>query len=69
MKNLYDALPQERRGAHKADSRELAEIVPDVLTPGDVVMVKGSNGSKMGVVVEALRALPDKLAKKTETVS
>jgi UDP-N-acetylmuramoyl-tripeptide--D-alanyl-D-alanine ligase len=69
MKNLYDALPQERRGAHKKDSRELAEIVPDVLTPGDVVMVKGSNGSKMGVVVEALRALPGKLAKRTETVT
>jgi UDP-N-acetylmuramoyl-tripeptide--D-alanyl-D-alanine ligase len=69
MKSLYDALPQDRRGAHKKDSRELAEIVPDVLTPGDVVMVKGSNGSKMGVVVEALRALPGKLAKKTETVT
>lgn len=59
MKNLYDALPQERRGAHGKDSAELAQIVPEVLVPGDVVMVKGSNGSKMGVVVEALRKLPD----------
>lgn len=55
MKNLYDNLPQDRRGAHKKDSAELSKIVPDVLTPGDVVMVKGSNGSRMGVVVEALR--------------
>lgn len=61
MKNLYDALPQERRGAHRANSVELAEIVPDVLTPGDVVMVKGSYGSRMGVVVEALRALPERI--------
>lgn len=58
MKKLYDALPQERRGAHGRDSAELAQIVPEVLVPGDVVMVKGSNGSKMGVVVEALRKLP-----------
>ena len=66
MKNLHDALPQDRRGAHGKDSVELASIVPEVLTPGDVVMVKGSHGSKMGVVVEALRTLPDKLRKKAD---
>jgi UDP-N-acetylmuramoyl-tripeptide--D-alanyl-D-alanine ligase len=65
MKNLYDALPQDRRGAHGKDSAELAQIVPDVLVPGDVVMVKGSNGSKMGVVVEALRKLPDAFRRKS----
>lgn len=64
MKNLHDALPQDRRGVHGKDSVELASIVPEVLTPGDVVMVKGSHGSKMGVVVEALRTLPDRLKKK-----
>jgi UDP-N-acetylmuramoyl-tripeptide--D-alanyl-D-alanine ligase len=64
MKNLYDSLPQDRRGAHRKDSVELASIVPEVLTPGDVVMVKGSHGSKMGVVVEALRTLPEKLKRK-----
>ncbi|MCB9991916.1 MAG: UDP-N-acetylmuramoylalanyl-D-glutamyl-2,6-diaminopimelate--D-alanyl-D-alanine ligase [Rhodospirillales bacterium] len=62
MKNLYDALPQDRRGAHSDDSVELAKIVPDVLTPGDVVMVKGSRGGgekpRMQIIVEALRALP-----------
>lgn len=58
MKNLYDALPANQRGAHKSDSKQLAEIVPDVLTPGDVVMVKGSHGSRMDIVVETLRALP-----------
>lgn len=65
MKSLHEALPPPRRGDHKNDSVELAAIVPDVLTPGDVVMVKGSNGSRMGVVVEALRALPDAIKKKT----
>ena len=63
MRKLYDTLPANQRGAHKETSRELSEIVPDVLVPGDVVMVKGSLGSKMGVVVEALRTLPHKFSK------
>ena len=66
MKKLYDNLPANQRGAHKDSSQELAEIVPDVLIPGDVVMVKGSLGSKMSLVVEALRALPFKFKKATE---
>ncbi|CAG0897582.1 unnamed protein product [Cyprideis torosa] len=64
MRKLYEQLPANQRGAHKDTSRELAQIVPDVLVPGDVVMVKGSLGSKMGLVVEALRALPDKFKHK-----
>jgi UDP-N-acetylmuramoyl-tripeptide--D-alanyl-D-alanine ligase len=59
MKNLHDVLPANQRGEHKENSHELASIVPDVLVPGDVVMVKGSLGSRMGTVVEALRALPE----------
>lgn len=70
MKKLYDALPKEHRGAHKEDSVEMAKIVPDVLVPGDVVMVKGSRGGgkipRMQVIVEALRALPDRRKKKTQ---
>ncbi|MEM9469101.1 MAG: UDP-N-acetylmuramoylalanyl-D-glutamyl-2,6-diaminopimelate--D-alanyl-D-alanine ligase [Pseudomonadota bacterium] len=66
MKNLHDKLPANQRGTHKETSKELAEIVPDVLIPGDVVMVKGSLGSKMGLVVEALRALPEKFKKATK---
>lgn len=66
MKKLYDNLPANQRGEHKENSRELAQIVPDVLMPGDVVMVKGSLGSKMSLVVEALRALPFKFIKTTE---
>lgn len=58
MKKLHDSLPPEQRGDHRDTSRELAQIVPDVLVPGDVVMVKGSHGSQMDVVVEAMRKLP-----------
>lgn len=60
MKNLHDALPNDNGKFHAENSMELGQIVPDVLVPGDVVMVKGSLGSKMNVVVEALRALPAK---------
>jgi len=60
MKKLHDALAPELRGAHRDSSTELAQIVPDVLVPGDVVMVKGSHGSRMDVVVEALRKLPER---------
>lgn len=65
MKNLYDALPDHIKGAHKDDSADLAKIVPEALVPGDVVLVKGSRGGglkpRMQVVVEALRELPEKL--------
>ncbi len=64
MKNLHKALPNDNKGAHCENSTELSEIVTDVLVPGDVVMVKGSLGSKMNVVVEALRALPNKVKTK-----
>ena len=62
MKNLHDSLPANQRGTHRDTSTELAQIVPDVLVPGDVVMVKGSHGSRMDLVVEALRALPARKA-------
>jgi UDP-N-acetylmuramoyl-tripeptide--D-alanyl-D-alanine ligase len=67
MKKLHDALPANQRGEHRNTSAELAQIVPEVLAPGDVVMVKGSLGSRMGTVVEAMRALPEKLKKKEIT--
>lgn len=57
MKHLHDALPEGRRGAHAADSRALAAVLADAVRPGDCIMVKGSLGSRMAVVVEALEAL------------
>jgi UDP-N-acetylmuramoyl-tripeptide--D-alanyl-D-alanine ligase len=54
MRALWDVLPPIRRGAWRETA---AEIVPEVLAvikPGDVVMVKGSNGSRASLVVQAL---------------
>lgn len=57
MKNLYEALPAARRGAWALDAAKLSAAVAEAVKPGDVVLVKGSAGSKMGHVVSTLRAL------------
>jgi len=57
MKSLWDALPPTRRGGYAETAAELAPQVVRTAEPGDLVMVKGSNGSKASVVAAALRAL------------
>ena len=56
MRSLWDVLPASRRGAWAPTSSELAPQLTAALHPGDTVLVKGSNGSKMSVVIEALKA-------------
>ena len=57
MRTLFETVPQAQRGAHAADSRQLAPIVARAVRPGDAVLVKGSLGSRMRIVVDALEAL------------
>ncbi len=54
MKSLWDALPATRRGGYAETAADLAPQVVDALAPGDVVMVKGSNGSRAGLIAAAL---------------
>lgn len=56
MKALWDALPAARRGAYAENSADLKPQVMAAVKPGDTVLVKGSNGSRMSVIVDALGA-------------
>ena len=56
MQRLYDALPAERRGAWAPTSAGIVAAVTEVARAGDVIMVKGSLGSRMAPIVEALIA-------------
>jgi len=57
MRRLYDALPASRRGLWRATAAELASEAALLVAPGDIVMVKGSNGSKASLVAQALANL------------
>lgn len=56
MKSLWQALPLEKRGAWAPSAAELEPIVLAGLRAGDAVTVKGSNGSRTGRIVAALRS-------------
>lgn len=57
MRHLYDALPASRRGLWRPTAAELAAEASALAASGDIVMVKGSNGSKASLVARALADL------------
>ena len=56
MARLHDALPTALRAAHAPNSDALVPLVRGAVRAGDVVVVKGSLGSRMGRIVDALLA-------------
>ena len=54
MRSLWEALPSSRRGGYADSSAALESQVLAALRGGDAVMVKGSLGSKMKLIVTAL---------------
>jgi UDP-N-acetylmuramoyl-tripeptide--D-alanyl-D-alanine ligase len=54
MRGLFEAVPDRLRAAHAADSAALAPLVAAALRDGDAVLVKGSLGSRMKTIVQAL---------------
>ena len=56
MRHLHDALPPAMRDAHTDNSAALAPLVASAAHVHDIVLVKGSAGSRMDVVVAALKA-------------
>ena len=56
MQALWRLLAPAQRGVHRLDSASLAGEVAGALRAGDVIAVKGSLGSKMKTVVDAIVA-------------
>jgi UDP-N-acetylmuramoyl-tripeptide--D-alanyl-D-alanine ligase len=54
MQRLYAALPDARRGEWGATSQDILAALVAAVRAGDVVMIKGSLGSRMQSLVDAL---------------
>ncbi len=57
MRALYEALPGRQRGEWFADATAMAARVRRLVDAGDIAMVKGSLGSRVGQVVEAIKSM------------
>ena len=57
MRHLFDALPEAQRGQWVETAKELASHPATLVDAGDVVLVKGSKGSKVSLIVDAIRKL------------
>ena len=56
MRGLFDAVPDPIRGAHAADAAALAPMVAGIIGRDDAILVKGSLGSGMKRIIEAIEA-------------
>ncbi|WP_394347401.1 UDP-N-acetylmuramoyl-tripeptide--D-alanyl-D-alanine ligase [Rhodobacter sp. SY28-1] len=57
MQALHAALPRRQRGEWVETAQELAPRVRTLVDAGDILLVKGSKGSKVSLVVDALRKM------------
>ncbi len=57
MHHLWQALPEAKRGKWAETAQELVSQTPRLVDAGDVVLVKGSKGSKVSLIVDAIRKL------------
>jgi UDP-N-acetylmuramoyl-tripeptide--D-alanyl-D-alanine ligase len=55
MKELFELLPEAVRGGYAETSDGLRDRLIAAVRPGDVVMIKGSLGTRMGPLVEAMK--------------
>jgi UDP-N-acetylmuramoyl-tripeptide--D-alanyl-D-alanine ligase len=63
MRNLWDALSAGKRGGYAGSAAELEAQAVGAIRAGDAIMVKGSLGSKMKTIVNALeKRFPGKAA-------
>ncbi|WP_047307986.1 UDP-N-acetylmuramoylalanyl-D-glutamyl-2,6-diaminopimelate--D-alanyl-D-alanine ligase [Rhodopseudomonas palustris] len=64
MRNLWDALSSGKRGGYAGDATALESQVVAAIRAGDAVMVKGSLGSRMKTIINAIeKRFPGKAAR------
>ena len=63
MRHMWEALPEGKRGHWEETAQDLIPDINRLVDSGDVVLVKGSKGSKVSLVVDALRKLGQRRAK------
>jgi UDP-N-acetylmuramoyl-tripeptide--D-alanyl-D-alanine ligase len=56
MRTLFEVLPSARRGSWGETSTDIAPEVVRSARAGDVILIKGSFGSRMAVVLDALKS-------------
>ena len=54
MRDLWESLPAAVRGGYAESAEELEPLVVAAIQAGDAIMIKGSNGSRMGPIVTTL---------------
>lgn len=57
MRALYDALPRPQRGEWVEAAQDLAPRVRSLIDAGDILLVKGSKGIKVSLIVDVLRKM------------
>ena len=57
MAELFQSLPPALKGTCVDQSVDLIGVLAESLAPGDIVMVKGSLGTRMGPIVEDLKTV------------
>lgn len=65
MRGLYDLLTEAMKGAHRATSDEMVQPLLAALKAGDTVLIKGSLGTRMAPLVDAVRGLDSSVDEKT----
>jgi len=65
MKHLYEILPPSMRGAYAKNATDLAPKIAAALQAQDVILIKGSRGSRMDIVRDAILASSPHTLKET----
>jgi UDP-N-acetylmuramoyl-tripeptide--D-alanyl-D-alanine ligase len=68
MKVLYAALPRQQRGEWVETAQDLASRARGLIDAGDILLVKGSKGSKVSLIVDVLRKMGQAATPKEGTV-